>query len=245
MLQIMWNWGWWSMISQKGQSFPIPEFSPLVTTPLALDLWLNPYSRLFDTSFQSPISQLSNAPLLDPSSNWQGEIHNLPKWIWGWLWIVLSTVSQGRVGFVATYPCHPFPQTIESSYLVIPKFLSEEDTHSLLSRSKQLLDEFNIDDHPRVSSATFGMKRGHELCVVVQTKFTTSDDNHVGDDYFLNSGDKMCVIQVKIPNTPHRLCPSTLPIPRSRYFLEEDAVDAQGKLTREKQKSVNKIGHGE
>lgn len=30
----------------------------------------------------------------------------------------------------------------------------------------------------------------------------------------------------------------------SRYFLEEDAVDANGKLTREKQKSVNKIGHG-
>jgi hypothetical protein len=30
----------------------------------------------------------------------------------------------------------------------------------------------------------------------------------------------------------------------SRYFLEEDAVDSQGKLTREKQKAVNKIGHG-
>ena len=31
---------------------------------------------------------------------------------------------------------------------------------------------------------------------------------------------------------------------RSRYFLEEDAVDSQGRLTREKQKAVNKIGHG-
>jgi phytanoyl-CoA hydroxylase len=30
----------------------------------------------------------------------------------------------------------------------------------------------------------------------------------------------------------------------SRYFLEEDAVDENGKLTREKQKAVNKIGHG-
>lgn len=30
----------------------------------------------------------------------------------------------------------------------------------------------------------------------------------------------------------------------SRFFLEEDAVNSQGKLTREKQKSVNKIGHG-
>lgn len=52
------------------------------------------------------------------------------------------------------------------------------------------------------------------------TKFTTDDDNHVGDDYFLNSGDKI------------------------RYFLEEDAVDADGKLNREKHLAVNKIGHG-
>jgi len=30
----------------------------------------------------------------------------------------------------------------------------------------------------------------------------------------------------------------------SRYFLEEDAVDSNENLVREKQKSVNKIGHG-
>jgi len=85
-------------------------------------------------------------------------------------------------------------------YLVIPGFLSADETDTLLARSKQLLDEFNIDDHPL-------------------TKFTTGDDNHVGDDYFLTSGDKI------------------------RYFLEEGAIDSEGKLTREKQKSVNKIGH--
>lgn len=52
------------------------------------------------------------------------------------------------------------------------------------------------------------------------TKFITDDDNHVGDDYFLSSGDKI------------------------RYFLEQDAVGADGKLNREKHLAVNKIGHG-
>lgn len=70
-----------------------------------------------------------------------------------------------------------------------------------MERSKELLEEFSIDDHPL-------------------TKFTTSDKDHVGDDYFLTSGDKI------------------------RYFLEEDAVDDHGKLKREKAKAVNKIGHG-
>jgi hypothetical protein len=35
-------------------------------------------------------------------------------------------------------------------YLVIPNFLSSEDTEALLKRSKQLLDEFNIEEHPFV-----------------------------------------------------------------------------------------------
>lgn len=71
-----------------------------------------------------------------------------------------------------------------------------------MGRSKELLEEFNLDDHPL-------------------TKFTTGDKDHVGDEYFLTSGDKI------------------------RYFLEEDAVDDHGKLTRDKAKAVNKIGHGE
>lgn len=80
--------------------------------------------------------------------------------------------------------------------------MAPDETDALLIRSKQLLDEFNIEDHPL-------------------TKFTTSEKEHVGDEYFLTSGDKI------------------------RYFLDEDALDKEGKLTREKQKAVNKIGHGE
>ncbi|KAI0081890.1 phytanoyl-CoA dioxygenase [Panus rudis PR-1116 ss-1] len=92
-------------------------------------------------------------------------------------------------------------QFYRDGYLRLPGFLSQDETEALLTRAKQLLDNFSIADHPL-------------------TKFTTNDDNHVGDDYFLTSGDKI------------------------RYFLEEDAVDKDGKLNREKQKAVNKIGHG-
>ncbi|KIM61583.1 hypothetical protein SCLCIDRAFT_1215849 [Scleroderma citrinum Foug A] len=88
-----------------------------------------------------------------------------------------------------------------NGYTRIPAFLSRDEVNSLLLRSRELLDQFNPEDHPL-------------------TKFTTSDDNHVGDDYFLNSGDKI------------------------RYFLEEGAVDKDGHLTKEKTKAINKIGHG-
>ena len=69
-------------------------------------------------------------------------------------------------------------------------------------------------DSPRRSDPPFACS------LRLQTRFTTGDDDHVGDDYFLTSGDKI------------------------RFFLEKDALDQGGKLTRPKEKAVNKIGHG-
>ena len=92
-----------------------------------------------------------------------------------------------------------------------------------MNRSKELLNNFDLNDHPLVSLSPITLLPSPPVLnsALNQTKFTTNDDNHVGDDYFLNSGDKI------------------------RYFLEVDAVDKEGKLTRDKSKAVNKIGHGE
>jgi len=72
---------------------------------------------------------------------------------------------------------------------------------------------------PHPSRLTASLRFFFRLCLALQTKFTTDDDDHVGDDYFLTSGDKI------------------------RFFLEQDALDRDGKLTRPKEKAVNKIGH--
>ncbi|KAH9978843.1 phytanoyl-CoA dioxygenase [Lactifluus volemus] len=104
-------------------------------------------------------------------------------------------------GFEVTTPhAQRLIAAFSQSYLVIPKFLAPNETEELLVRSKELLDEFSLQDHPL-------------------TKFTTGDNDHIGDDYFLTSGDKI------------------------RYFLEKDAIDDSGHLTRDKQRAVNKIGH--
>ena len=93
----------------------------------------------------------------------------------------------------------------ENGYLLIPNYLSKETCQSLLSKTRELLTDFSLADHP-------------------MTKFTTGSGNdsetaHVGDTYFLTSGDKV------------------------RFFFEEDAFSPTGELTKPKERAINKIGH--
>lgn len=90
-------------------------------------------------------------------------------------------------------------------YLIIPDALPPAAVAALLQETHRLLaEDFTLEGHPL-------------------TKFQTGGGDgqeHVGDDYFLGSGDQV------------------------RFFLEEDAFDTTtGQLAKPKERAVNKIGH--
>lgn len=96
----------------------------------------------------------------------------------------------------------------EEGYLCIPDALDPSTVRTLLDETRNMLNSFDPSQHP-------------------MTQFVTGDDQsdrnakHVGDEYFLTSGDKI------------------------RYFLEPDAVSPSqpNTLLKPPHLSVNKIGH--
>ncbi|EEY14393.1 phytanoyl-CoA dioxygenase family protein [Verticillium alfalfae VaMs.102] len=87
-------------------------------------------------------------------------------------------------------------------FLILPQALDSSTVAACLEETNNLLENFSLEDHP-------------------MTRFSTGQEgaDHVGDDYFLSSGDKV------------------------RFFFEEDAFGPDGKLTKPKARAVNKIGH--
>ena len=104
----------------------------------------------------------------------------------------------------ATLTPEQVAQFHRDGYLLLPNFF---DPAPLLAHSKHLVSSFSLDNHPLTAFTTSDEARGEEA--------------HVGDRYFLDSGDRI------------------------HYFFEEGALDpATKELVVPKERAINKVGHG-
>ena len=86
-----------------------------------------------------------------------------------------------------------------NGFLVIEDFYAHEECDKLIYKSEKLINDFDADS--------------------VKSIFDTKNQNHVDDNYFLESGDKI------------------------RFFFEDKAFDNKGEPINEKKFLINKIGH--
>ncbi|KAF8004918.1 hypothetical protein HF325_000375 [Metschnikowia pulcherrima] len=89
----------------------------------------------------------------------------------------------------------------DEGMLCIPDFLSPQEISQMMASAHTLLADLDLEKHPK-------------------TQFKTKENDHVGDQYFFDSSDKVS------------------------YFFDTDAFDANGQLRYPKEQAVNKIGHG-
>jgi phytanoyl-CoA hydroxylase len=86
-------------------------------------------------------------------------------------------------------------------FLVIPDFVTDATRRTLIGRAEELVDAFD------------------PVAEGVASIFSTKDQAHTADEYFLASGDRVS------------------------FFFEEEAFDDDGQLRQSKATSINKIGH--
>jgi phytanoyl-CoA hydroxylase len=87
----------------------------------------------------------------------------------------------------------------ENGVAVFPDAVSEQMLRTIRRRIRELVNDFDPDG--------------------VRTVFSTNDQSHGRDEYFLTSGDK------------------------TRFFFEDGVLDDDGRLLVDKHQSLNKIGH--
>ena len=93
----------------------------------------------------------------------------------------------------------PSSQFTEAGFAVFPGAVNNADLDALRARIDDLVEDFDPAG--------------------VGTVFSTDDQSHGRDDYFLSSGDQI------------------------RFFFEDGALSSNGTILVDKRQSLNKIGH--